>query len=150
MTPPLNWMGSMRVAKAQRKRGRHSFAIFSGASLKTPGGKPSVPKALPAKRCLNTKTSSSTMMLSGHSGSLTAAWKDLELCRRLDQVVSLPRKRSQKCSDHRCEIWEREKATAPDLKGMALGERMLGLEIDLAHWKSVRVSGLDVEMQCGL
>ena len=85
-------------------------------------------------------------MLSGQSGSLTMAGKDLEFCRRLDQVVSLPRKKLQKCSDHRCEIWEREKATAPDLKRMALGDLMLGLEIDLVHWKSVRVSGLDVEM----
>ena len=55
MTPPLNWMGSMRVEKARRKRGRHSFAIFSGASLKIPGGRPSVPRALLAKRCLNTE-----------------------------------------------------------------------------------------------
>ena len=56
MTPPLNWIGSMRVEKARRKSGRHSFAIFSGASLKTPGGSPSVLKALPAKRCSNTKS----------------------------------------------------------------------------------------------
>ena len=61
-------------------------------------------------------------------------------------MVSLPRKSSQKCSDHLWEIWEREKATAPVLKRIAFGDLTLGLEIDLVHWKSVRVSGLEEEM----
>ena len=61
-------------------------------------------------------------------------------------MVSLPRKSSQKCSDHLLEICEREKATAPDLKRMALGDLTLGLEIDLVHWKRVHVCGLEEEM----